>query len=269
MKKLFFATVTALAMCNVSFAQDDLFDEDESPRAVSEQPAQAQAPVAQFDTPAAAPVEAAPSSDKGFLGIGMGFEAEFKRIELKIRINDEMMATAILGMYHHGETSLTLSKPGKASIDQDLKDGYTEFSLGAGFDYFIATPILPISVGGEFIFAYGGEKEAFSAMNAAETATQGLDLSEISEIMEDDASSSVDLEGNNAASCKFSSSDILINFMFGVHAPITKGFTLTGKAGLGLDINMSEFTNIEQTKIEFSRFDIGFKAGVYASWFFM
>lgn len=235
MKKMFLAAITALALCSYSYAQDDEYEdeyEEEAPARVEEAPAPA---VEEEEEEAPAPKAEKKikksSSGGAFMGIGMGLTTDFDQLNLKFKLNENMMITAIFGLMSHGETTTTVTVAGVES-EQDAGDDYTEIAIGAGFDYFLPTPLLPTSAGIELIYASNGEHE-----NAAEQS-------------------------------KYSSSDLLINIMFGAHAEIVPNLILTGKAGFGIDWFSDEYS-AGGNKNENSRVDFGLKAGVYATWFFM
>lgn len=211
MKKIFLACLTAMAMCSYSYAQyddDEYEEEDEAPAHVEKQKAAA---------PAKSSQKKSTKSSAPFLGIGMGFTTDFDQLNVKFKLNDQMMITAIFGLYHHGET--TVEVDGK-DVDQD--DDYTNIAIGAGFDYFLPTPVLSTSVGGELIYSGTGEKAGDQ---------DNLD----------------------------------INIMFGAHAELIQNFVLSGKAGFGIGYR-SWAANANN---DASRWDFGFKAGVYATWFFL
>lgn len=233
MKKMFLAAITALAFCSYSYAQDDEYEdeyEEEAPARVEEEPAPAIEEEEEAPAPKVEKKANKSSSGGAFMGIGMGLTTDFDQLNLKFKLNESMMVTAIFGLLSHGETTYTTTTNG-VEAETDAGDDYTEIAIGAGFDYFLPTPLLPTSAGIELIYASNGEQE-------------------------------------NGAGEKFSSSDLLINIMFGAHAEIIPNMILSGKVGFGIDWFSSEYTAGTQ-KTEASRVDFGLKAGVYASWFFM
>lgn len=245
MKKMFLAAVTALALCSYGYAQDDEDEyEDDAPARVEQTSAfdedEEEAPAAK---PAKVEKKANKSEGGAFLGIGMGLSSNFgdkglKQIDVKIKLNESMMVTAILGLYHHGET--TTETKAVTTIETDAGDNYTGLAIGAGFDYFLPTPLLPTSAGIDLIYVSNGETETTDPATAT-TVTQ-------------------------------SSGDFLIDLMFGIHAEIVPNMILTGKAGLGFDYVFAsrEDKNAAGTvENNASRLDFGLKAGVYATWFFM
>ena len=154
MKKIFLAALTAMALCSYSYAQDDEdeYEEDEAPAAAAPAPAPASTP--QAAAPAAAPV----ASGAGFLGISMDIQETFgagiPTFFFNIRFAPNMELYAILGMYHHGETSHE-SKAGNAEVEDG--DDATAIDIGVGFDFIAAQMLLPVSIGGEFIINHLGE----------------------------------------------------------------------------------------------------------------
>lgn len=246
MKKMFLAAITALALCSYSYAQDDEDEYEEDAPAREEAPAiedeeEEAAPVAK---PAKVEKKKKSSDGSAFLGIGMGLTTNFqdkglKEIDVKIKLNESMMVTAILGLYHFGETS-TETKAAGQTTTVDAGDNHTALALGAGFDYFLPMPLLPASVGLDLIYASNGETEIVD--EATKTTTTA------------------------------SSGDFLIDIVFGVHAEVVSNMILSGKVGLGFDYNfasneVSSAGGSIETSV--SRFDFGLKAGVYATWFFM
>ena len=245
MKKMFLAAVTALALCSYSYAQDDEYEDEYEDDA----PARVEAPAAddEEDEAPAKPAKAAKkakSDGSAFIGIGMGLSSNFsdlqlKQIDVKIKLNENMMVTGILGLYHHGETT-TETKAGGATVETDAGDNYTGIAIGAGFDYFLPMPLMLTSAGVDLIYVSNGETETSDAATNTKTTV--------------------------------SSGDFLIDFMFGVHAEIVPNFIRTGKVGLGFDYTFAstEISNAAgSVTVDNSRLDFGLKAGVYASWFFM
>lgn len=246
MKKMFLAAITALALCSYSYAQDDYEDEYEEDAPAREEAAPAvEEDEAPAPAPAAKPAKKAKKSDgSAFLGIGMGLTSNFgdkglKEIDVKIKLNESMMVTAILGLYHFGETSTETKAPG-STVTVDAGDNHTAIALGAGFDYFLPTPLLPTSAGIDLIYASNGETEVVD--EATKTTTTA------------------------------SSGDFMIDLVFGIHAEIVPNMILSGKVGLGIDyVFSSNEVSSQAASIEtsVSRLDFGLKAGVYATWFFM
>lgn len=157
MKKIFLAAIMAMSLCSYSFAQDDDDEyEEDSPRAVAES-----------TTPAhsTSTTTKANKSEGGDALMGVNLEllgfiddapeglGGLQRMGLVFRIGQNMELTAILGLKIIGDTED--KTPDGREVDED--NGYTQVSLGAGFDYFFYEPLLPISVGGDFIFTHWGE----------------------------------------------------------------------------------------------------------------
>lgn len=247
MKKMFLAAITALALCSYSYAQDDEdeYEEDDAPARVEQTPAIDEDEEAPAPKPAKVEKKQKKSSDgSAFLGIGMGLTSNFgdkglKEIDVKIKLNESMMVTAILGLYHFGETSTETKAPG-STITVDAGDNHTAIALGAGFDYFLPTPLLPTSAGIDLIYASNGETEVVD--EATKTTTTA------------------------------SSGDFMIDLVFGIHAEIVPNMILSGKVGLGIDyvFSSNEVSNqLGSVETNVSRLDFGLKAGVYATWFFM
>ena len=246
MKKMFLAAVTALALCSYSYAQDDEYEdeyEDDAPARVEKT---SSADDEEEESVQSAKVEKKKKSSDGsaFLGIGMGLTSNFgdktlKNIDVKIKLNESMMVTAILGLYHFGETS-TETKAAGQTVTVDASDNHTAIAIGAGFDYFLPMPLLPTSIGADMIYASNGETEVTD--EATKTTTTN------------------------------SSGDFMFDIVFGVHAEIVPNMILSGKVGLGFDyIFASNEVSNQGGSIEtnVSRLDFGLKAGVYATWFFM
>lgn len=153
MKKIFLAALTAMALCSYSYAQDDEdeYEEDEAPAAAAPAPAPA---ASESSAPAAAPAQ----SGAGFMGLGIDIQETFgaglPTFFLNFKLAPNMELYAILGMFHHGETSGESKANGG---EQDGQDDYTQISLGAGFDFVAAQMLLPVSLGGELIFNHLGE----------------------------------------------------------------------------------------------------------------
>ena len=246
MKKMFLAAVTALALCSYSYAQDDEYEdeyEDDAPARV-EKTSSADDEEEESVQPAKVEKKKKSSDGSAFLGIGMGLTSNFgdktlKNIDVKIKLNESMMVTAILGLYHFGETS-TETKAAGQTVTVDASDNHTAIAIGAGFDYFLPMPLMLTSAGIDLIYVSNGETETTDvASNTKTTASSG---------------------------------DFLIDLMFGIHAEIVPNFILTGKVGLGFDYTYTstEASNaLGSVTVDNSRLDFGLKAGVYASWFFM
>ncbi len=257
MKKIFLAAVTALALCSYGYAQDDEdeYEEEESTESVAPAPAveeeeeEAPAPAKKETKKAKKKAKKSSGDGTGFLGISVGldqnniidFEPQFfigsyNYMGIMFKITPEMMVTAKFGFAHHGETSVEITD----MPEIDGGDDFTSLLVGAQFDYFFATPLMPTSISAGFMYASAGE-----------TTNQDGD--------------------------KSSASAILIDIMFNAHAPVTESFFITGSVGLGIEMPSTEETRVNggfgddngTTKTETSRTDIGIKAGISFGWFFM
>lgn len=243
MKKMFIAALTATAMCSYSYAQDDDFDEDDDIPAQEEQTAAAAEEEEEEEEETPAPVasvekneesqQSTSSSGNGLrFGLGLGLTTgNFAEIDFKVKLNPSMEVTAILGFKSHGATSTEAN-----GVSVEGADDYVAFKIGAGFDYYLNMPLLPISAGAAFAYVNNGE----IAIDANTTSTQ---------------------------------SNISFELNFGVHAQVAPSFVLSGKAGIGIDYNMSDLdvTNAmgQTATAESSNLDIGIKAGLFATWYFM
>ena len=161
MKKIFLAALTAMALCSYSYAQDDddEYEDDDTPAASSESSAPAAAP---------APAAAAPASSGGeMLGFGLSLTDALdnngvQKFYVTYKFGN-MDISGILGLYHHGETTRETKNP---AGEVDLGDDYTQIQIGVGFDMAIAQILLPITVGGEFLFSHWGEDNNQITLNA-------------------------------------------------------------------------------------------------------
>lgn len=247
MKKMFLAAAMALALSSYSYAyDDDEYEEEEAPaRVVKQAPAIDDEEEEEDAAPVASAKKSKKSSDgKDFIGIGMGLTTNFqdkglKEIDVKVKLNESMMVTGIIGLYHHGETSVETKIAGQGTTN-DGGDNYTAIAIGAGFDYFLPTPLLPTSAGIDLIYVSNGETETVDeASNTTTTVSSG---------------------------------NFMIDLVFGIHAELMPHLILSGKAGLGFDYNFAsnEVSNaIGSVETTQSRLDFGLKAGVYVTWFFL
>ncbi|MBR6379256.1 MAG: hypothetical protein IKS02_04715 [Fibrobacter sp.] len=207
MKKIFLSAVIALALCSYGYAQDEeeYEEEDAAPAKVAKAPAyeeeeeedEAPAPVAKK----AEKKKEKKSSGSAFFGAGIdvgGLLNNAANMRLVFKLNESMELSAILGMYHHGESSYTPN----GGQEQSAKDNYTELSIGAGFDFFVKKDFLPVSIGGEFIYT---SPRALVAGGQEFVASNDIDLMLLQ-----------------------------INVLLGAHAEITNNLFLTGKIGLGM-----------------------------------
>lgn len=207
MKKIFLSAVIAMALCSYGYAQDEeeYYEEEEAPAKVTKAPAYEE----EEEEEEAAPVakkekkkEKKSSSGGAFFGAGIdvgGLLNNAANLRLVFKLNESMELSAILGLYHHGESSWT------PNGGQEVKagDNYTELSIGAGFDFFVMRNILPISVGGEIIY---------TSPNSITVAGQTFVANDDTDLML-----------------------LQINLLLGGHAEIVKNLYLTGKIGLAID----------------------------------
>ena len=140
--------------------------------------------------------------------------------------------SAILALYHHGETTREYKSP---KAEEDRGDDYTQIQIGAGFDYFIAQILLPISVGGEFLFSHWGEGNNQVTFNAF----AGLRVNLVSHFY---------LTGKVGLGLDYIS---------------TEGNEAAERWDAGALVGQSK------GEYEASRVDIGFKTAVQLHWFFM
>lgn len=144
MKKIFLAALTALALSSYTYAQDD-DDYEDSPRAVA--------------TSSTAPAKQSIQSEggDGFIGVSLDLlgllNNDLQRFGLVFKLAQNMELTAHFGLLIIGDSD---------GEDQDGKkvngdEGYAQIALGAGFDFFFNTPILPSSIGGDILFTHLGE----------------------------------------------------------------------------------------------------------------
>lgn len=205
MKKIFLSAVIALALCSYGYAQDEEeYEEEEAPAKVvkkapayEEEEEEEEAPVAKK----AEKKKEKKSSGGAFFGAGIdvgGLLNNAANMRLVFKLNESMELSAILGMYHHGESSYTPN----GGQEQSAKDNYTELSIGAGFDFFVKKDFLPVSVGGEFIYT---SPRSLVAAGQEFVANNDIDLMLLQ-----------------------------INVLLGAHAEIVNNLYITGKIGLGV-----------------------------------
>lgn len=163
MKKCFLAVITALSLAGFSYAQDDEYEEEEvvyeeeAPAPKASAPKKQEVVYVEEDEEDEAPAKPAKKASKPrpagmpFVGVGVdvgGLLNQNANINVTFKLNEAMELTAILGMWHRGETTVTAG-----GVDQKQKDNYTELSIGVGFDYYLnAGSLLPFSIGGELIY---------------------------------------------------------------------------------------------------------------------
>ena len=280
MKKIFLAALTSLALCGYSYAQDDddEYEEEETTEAVTPAPAvedeeedEAPAPKVKKEKKKKKAKKSSGDDEGGFLGISIGidqnniidfepnlFVGQFSYLGLMIKFTPEMMLTAKIGFAHHGETTLEAEK---ASVDAG--DDFTALAFGAQFDYFLPTPLLPTSISAAFMYASTGEMAEADYTVPADDEGAGA--------------GAIDL---GPSTTKYSA--IIIDIMFNAHANLAQNLVLTGSVGLGIEMpslenketkmGANEATGMPEpqtTTVEYSRTDIGIKAGISLGWFFM
>ena len=239
MKKIFLSAVIALALCSYGYAQDEEeYEEDEAPAKVTKAPAYEEeeeeeeeaAPVAKKAEKKKEKKEKKSSGDTPFFGVGVDLVGSLQNnlnLRLAFKVNKSIEVAALLGMWHGGATTTKT----KATGDENTgNDNYTNISIGAAFDYLLATNFLPLSVGGEFIFSM---PRGF-----------GTD------------------EGTVVANNDNTITEIQFNILAGGEAELIKGLTLNGKVGLGID-----YWSLDTPEQESSRMDIGFVTRVYFTWY--
>lgn len=172
MKKIFLAALTAMALCSYSYAQDDDEDEyeEDAPAATSQSTSDggSSAPAKQEQSTSSAPA----SSGGEFIALGLNLvdaidNEGIQKFYVSFKFAPNMELSAILGLYHHGETTreteATQFGPG-TSIDR--ADDYTQIQIGVGFDYYFMQVVLPLSIGGEFLISHWGEDNNQFTLNA-------------------------------------------------------------------------------------------------------
>lgn len=170
MKKMFLAAITALALCSYGYAYDDEdeYEEDEeSTEEVTKAPAVEED---EEEEEEAAPVKTEKKKKKKKKKSGpavngadgtLGFQLNLidaldndgsEKFYLTYKLAPDMELSLIFGFYHNGETTAEAN-----GMEQDMGDDNTQIQIGVGFDYFVAQELLPISLGGEFLFTHVGE----------------------------------------------------------------------------------------------------------------
>jgi hypothetical protein len=182
MKKIFLSAVIALALCSYGYAQDDEeYEEEEAPAQV-EKKAPAYEEEEEEEEAAPAPKKAEKkkaekkksSGEHGFFGIGVGIDenaavnlgrmdgapmiGSYSYINPKLRITDEIMLGILFGLTHAGATTTKVG-----SEETTGEDDFTPLLFGVQFDYFLTTPLLPTSIGADFIYMSAGEVAQQSA----------------------------------------------------------------------------------------------------------
>ena len=165
MKKMFLAVVTSLALCGYGFAQDDEdeYEEEETTEEVKKAPAVEEDEEEEDEAPAPKKEKkkkkksAAVNAGEGTLGLQLDLvdaidNAGLQKFYLTYKISPDMELSLIFGLYSHGETTAEAN-----GVEADQEDDYTQIQIGVGFDYFVTQKLLPISIGGEFLFNHWGE----------------------------------------------------------------------------------------------------------------
>lgn len=165
MKKMFLAALTAMALCSYGYAQDDEdeYEEDEAPARVEKKAA-----VEDDEDEDEAPAKKSSKKEKkapskpvdagaGFMALGLDLVDALdgdglQKFYLTFKLAPNMELSAIIGFYHHGETTTEVN-----GVEAKGEDDYTQLQIGAGFDYFVAQKVLPISIGGELLYSSWGE----------------------------------------------------------------------------------------------------------------
>ena len=176
----------------------------------------------------------------GFMGIGVGWDQNtalgtIEYLKLKFRLNESMQLAAIFGLAHYGVTTTTDKPSGGNETTTDGTDDFTPLLIGAEFDFFLPTPLLPSYIGADIIYASAGEKTR-------------------------------PVQGGNDTS---SESALQFDVIFGVQAELVSNVFLPGKIGLGLDYLMPDDKSAAGDETSTGRFVFGTQAGIELSWFFL
>lgn len=157
MKKIFLAAIMAMSLCSYSFAQDDDDEyEEDSPRAVAESTSPAHSTSSTTKANKSEGGESFLGINLELLGFIEGAPEEIgglQRLGLVFKVAQNMELTAIFGLKIVGDTDGEDQQGNRLKFD----DGYTQVSIGAGFDYIFDAPLLPISLGGDIIFTHWAE----------------------------------------------------------------------------------------------------------------
>ncbi|GEM_PF-742573 len=235
MKKIFLSAVIAMALCSYGYAQDEEeYEEEEAPAQVTKAPAYEEEEEEEEAAPVAKKAEKKKekkaSNGAAFFGAGIdvgGLLNNAGNIRLVFKLNESMELAAILGMYHHGESSWEDNNGNK----NDAKDNYTDLSVGAGFDFFIMRNALPVSIGGEIIYTSPAAIEAAGQTFVSNDDTSLMRLN--------------------------------INVLLGAHAELVSNLYLTGKIGLAIEYNSVDVSNQGNG----SYLDFALATKVYLTWF--
>ncbi|OWV22170.1 hypothetical protein SAMN06298224_1914 [Fibrobacter sp. UWB16] len=234
MKKMFLATLTALALCSYSYAQDDEY-EDEAPSRVEKAPSvvedEDEAPVVKKAESKKA-VKNTASSENPFFGIGLDVTGLMSRnyaINFSFMLNPDMMLTAIFGFQHQGETTVS-----SGGTDTKMQDNTTTLAVGAAFDYFVARKFIPFSIGGEFVFN-----------SLPDDVVMGM----------------------------FTESNARLDFgvMAGIHGAITPNLILSGKLGFEFNYYFGDINDVDDLGDpitgDYGHMDFGLAYKINLTWF--
>ena len=234
MKKMFLATLTALALCSYGFAQDDEY-EDEAPSRVEKAPSvvedEDEAPVVKKAEPKKA-ITNTSSSENPFFGIGLDVTGLMSRnyaINFSFMLNQDMMLTAIFGFQHQGETTVSVG-----GTDNKLQDNTTTLAVGAAFDYFVARKFIPFTVGGEIVY----------------------------NSLPDDIIMNMFTESN---------SRLDFGVMAGIHGAITPNLILSGKLGFQFKYSFGDVNDVDELGDpitgDYGHTDFGLAYKINLTWF--
>ena len=234
MKKMFLATLTALALCSYSYAQDDEY-EDEAPSRVEKAPSvvedEDEAPVVKKAEPKKA-ITNTSSSENPFFGIGLDVTGLMSRnyaINFSFMLNQDMMLTAIFGFQHQGETTVSVG-----GTDNKLQDNTTTLAVGAAFDYFVARKFIPFTVGGEIVY----------------------------NSLPDDIIMNMFTESN---------SRLDFGVMAGIHGAITPNLILSGKLGFQFKYSFGDVNDVDELGDpitgDYGHTDFGLAYKINLTWF--
>lgn len=137
-------------------AQPDYQQPYQQPQPAYQEPYQPQPAYQDYAQPAQPEMGGAP-----FFGIGLdlfGIINDNYNIRGTFRLNESMELSAILGLYHYGESTVTMN-----NTDTDAEDDHTLFNIGVAFDYYLLQKFIPFSVGGEIIYGMDSDGSSNTA----------------------------------------------------------------------------------------------------------
>ncbi|MCQ2106312.1 MAG: hypothetical protein MJZ26_11030 [Fibrobacter sp.] len=167
MKKMFLALMTSLALASYGYAQDDEeeYEEDDAPAKVEKKAAdEEEEEEEEEDEAPAKPEKKKESKPRVATNAGdgkFGFQLDLidaldnnasQKFYITYKLAPDMELSLILGLFLGGETSAEAN-----GVEVKAGDDYTQLQIGVGFDYFVTEKLLPISVGGEFLYSSWGE----------------------------------------------------------------------------------------------------------------